>query len=97
MTFPNSPAGLEADAVVSLWLDSGGTYLKVEAIVVRTEPGHLAVQFIDLSASERHEIPTKMIRMEIIAARLEPTPHLPSCEDNLRYLASDCKAGRQPR
>jgi hypothetical protein len=87
MKFPYSPAGFEPGVVISLWLDSGGTYLKVEAIVVRTEPGHLAVQFIDLSATERDEIRTKMIRMEIIAARLEREPMLPASDSNMTEAA----------
>lgn len=71
LRFPCSPAGLETGAVVSVWLDSGGILLKVEAVIVRTEPAHVAVQFLDLTPAERNEIRSKMVRMEIIAARLE--------------------------
>jgi hypothetical protein len=71
LKFPNATPIIETGAVVSLWLDSGGTFVQVEAAIIRVEPGYLAVQFLDLNAIEREEIRTKMIRMEIIAARLE--------------------------
>ena len=70
LRFPTAVVGLEAGSIVSLWLDSGGTFLKIEALVIRTEPGYAAVQFRGMNADESNEIKTKMIRMEIIGARL---------------------------
>jgi len=87
LRFPCSPPGLEAGAVVSLWLDSGGTLLKVEAVIVRSEPGHVAVQFHDLATAERDEIRTKVIRMEIITARLEKQSMPPASDSKMTGAA----------
>ena len=65
-----SMVGLRPGTIVSLWIDSGGTVLDVEALIVRSSPGYIGVQFLDLTPQECNEIQTKMIRMEIIASRL---------------------------
>jgi hypothetical protein len=71
----SSTMGLEIGAVASLLLNNGGLPFELKASVVRISQGLVGIEFIELTPADEKGLRNKVIRMQIIAARLEtPTP-----------------------
>jgi c-di-GMP-binding flagellar brake protein YcgR len=71
----SSNLGLEIGAGASLLLNNGGAMFELRASVIRISRGLVGMQFIELTPADEKDLRNKVIRMQIIAARLE-TPAL---------------------
>ncbi|HEY2384013.1 MAG TPA: PilZ domain-containing protein [Terriglobia bacterium] len=69
LQFPSTRFGFDEGSSVSVWLDSGGTLFEIQAVVIRTEPGYVAVRFSGMTRENDAEVRRKLIRMEMISSR----------------------------
>jgi hypothetical protein len=54
----------------SLCFDNGGQLLQLKGVALRTNESHAAFRFSEVTVDQEKAIRTKMIRMELVAARI---------------------------